>query len=68
MIDQALSISNPGTRAAPPTLPGCVSHSLGAPKWRIRMKRLLVSYLIPSALLADWVKTDPERRKAAEEI
>jgi hypothetical protein len=31
------------------------------------MKRYLVSYLIPPAVIEDWMKTDPETRKAAEE-
>ena len=31
------------------------------------MKRFLVTYLAPSSVIADWKKTDPEKRKAAEE-
>jgi hypothetical protein len=31
------------------------------------MKRFLVTYLAPASVIADWKKTDPEKRKAAEE-
>lgn len=31
------------------------------------MKKFLVLYLIPQSVLADWSKTDPDKRKAAEE-
>ena len=31
------------------------------------MKRFLVTYLAPSSVIADWKKTDPEKRKAAGE-
>jgi hypothetical protein len=31
------------------------------------MKKFLVLYLAPSSVLADWAKTDPTQRKAAEE-
>ena len=31
------------------------------------MKRFLVLYLAPSSVLADWAKTDPTQRRAAEE-
>src|ERR1051326_6299287 len=31
------------------------------------MKRFLVTYLAPASVIADWKKTDPNTRKAAEE-
>jgi hypothetical protein len=31
------------------------------------MKRFLVTYLAPNSVIDDWKKTDPEKRKAAEE-
>lgn len=31
------------------------------------MKKFLVLYLIPASVLDDWSKTDPDKRKAAEE-
>lgn len=31
------------------------------------LKKFLAIYLIPSSVMADWVKTDPNTRKAAEE-
>ena len=31
------------------------------------MKKFLVLYLAPASVLADWAKTDPEKRKAAED-
>ena len=31
------------------------------------MKRFLVTYLAPASVIDDWKKTDPEKRKAAEE-
>src|SRR5437016_4073849 len=31
------------------------------------MKKFLVTYLAPSSVLEDWKKTDPEKRKPAEE-
>jgi hypothetical protein len=31
------------------------------------MKRFLVTYLAPASVLAEWKKTEPERRKAAED-
>jgi len=31
------------------------------------LKRFLVLYLVPTAVLGDWAKTDPATRKAAEE-
>ena len=30
------------------------------------MKRFLVTYLAPASVLAEWKKTDPDRRKAAQ--
>jgi hypothetical protein len=31
------------------------------------MKKFLVLYLVPASVLEDWSKTDPDKRKAAEE-
>ena len=31
------------------------------------MKRFLVTYLAPASVIDEWKKTDPEKRKAAEE-
>jgi hypothetical protein len=31
------------------------------------MKRFLVTYLAPASVVAEWKKTDPDRRKAAED-
>jgi len=31
------------------------------------MKKFLVLYLVPASVLEDWSKTDPEKRKVAEE-
>jgi hypothetical protein len=31
------------------------------------MKRFLVTYLAPTSVIDDWKKTDPEKRKTAEE-
>jgi hypothetical protein len=31
------------------------------------MKKFLVTYLAPAAVIAEWKKTDPDTRKAAEE-
>ena len=31
------------------------------------MKKFLVLYLVPASVLEDWSKTDPEKRKEAEE-
>jgi len=31
------------------------------------MKKFLVTYLAPAAVIADWKKTAPEKRKEAEE-
>src|ERR1700737_5270078 len=31
------------------------------------MQRFLVTYLAPASVLAEWKKTDPDRRKAAED-
>jgi hypothetical protein len=31
------------------------------------MKRFLVNYLAPASVLAEWKKTDPDKRKAAED-
>jgi hypothetical protein len=31
------------------------------------MKKYLVLYLVPASVLEDWSKTDPDKRKAAEE-
>jgi len=31
------------------------------------MKRFLVTYLAPTSVIEDWKKTDPEKRKVAEE-
>ncbi len=31
------------------------------------MKRFLVTYLAPASVIAEWKKTDPDRRKAAED-
>jgi hypothetical protein len=31
------------------------------------MKKFLVLYLVPASVLEDWSKTDPEKRKMAEE-
>jgi hypothetical protein len=31
------------------------------------MKKFLVLYLVPVAVIEDWVRTDPEKRRAAEE-
>lgn len=31
------------------------------------MKKFLVTYLAPASVIADWKKTEPEKRKAAEE-
>ena len=33
----------------------------------LRMKKFLVLYLVPAAVIEDWSKTDPDKRKAAEE-
>ena len=31
------------------------------------MKKFLVTYLAPASVIAEWKKTDPDTRKAAEE-
>jgi hypothetical protein len=31
------------------------------------MKKFLVTYLAPASVIAEWKKTDPDARKAAEE-
>jgi hypothetical protein len=31
------------------------------------MKKFLVLYLAPASVIADWSKTDPDKRKVAEE-
>jgi len=31
------------------------------------MRKFLVTYLAPASVIADWKKTEPEKRKAAEE-
>jgi hypothetical protein len=31
------------------------------------MKKFLILYLVPASVLEDWSKTDPEKRKVAEE-
>jgi hypothetical protein len=32
-----------------------------------QMKKFIALYLVPSSVIADWAKTDPEKKKAAEQ-